>query len=125
MKKYFLYINNLAFDKKEVKKLYISIDTNLISNTSEFKNCIYIKINESTLSYNKLKVDYLKQANIKIYDFIKILDKLNIFTLILPEVTKIFEINEEKDTTIQNNEIEEIINKTIFKYASLINNELE
>ena len=124
MKKYFLYINNLAFDKQDVKQLYISIDTNLISNTSELKNCIYIKINESTLNYNKLKVDYLKQTNIKIYEFIKILDKLNIFALILSEVTKIFCLNKEQNTIISNNEIEEIINKTIFKYASLINNEL-
>lgn len=124
MKKYFLYINNFAFDKQEIKKIYVSIDTNLVTDTGEQKNCIYIKINESTLNYNKLKVDYLKQTNIKIYGFIKILDKLNIFALILSEVTKKFEINEEKDTTVSSNEIEEIINKTIFKCASLINNEL-
>ena len=124
MKKYFLYINNFAFDKQEIKKIYVSIDTNLTTNTGEQKNCIYIRINESTLSYNKLKVDYLKQTNIKIYDFIKILDKLNIFALILSEVTKIFCLNKEQNTIISNNEIEETINKTIFKYASLINNEL-
>ena len=124
MKKYFLYINNVAFDKQEIKKIYVSIDTNLTTNTGEQKNCIYITINESTLSYNKLKIDYLKQTNIKIYEFIKILDKLNIFALILSEVTKIFCLNEEQNTIISNNEIEEIINKTIFKYASLINNEL-
>ena len=124
MKKYFLYINKVAFDKQEIKKIYISIDTNLTTNTGEQKNCIYIKINESTLGYNKLKVDYLKQTNIKIYEFIKILDKLNIFALILSEVTKIFCLNKEQNTIISNNEIEEIINKTIFKYASLINNEL-
>ena len=54
----------------------------------------------------------------------KILIELNIFALILEEVTKLFQINEETDTTVSNLQIEETINKTLFKYTSLINNEL-
>lgn len=121
MKKYFLYINQHAFEKQNIKNIYVSIDDNI----KRSNRCIYIKINEISLRYNELNTNYLKNPDIEKSQLAKIIIELNIFALILEEVTKLLQINEETDTTISNLQIEETINKTLFKYASLINNELE
>ena len=120
MKKYFLYINKHAFEKQSIKNIYISIDDNI----KPTNRCIYIKINEFFLNYNELNTNHLKNPNIEKSQLTKILTELNIFALILEEVTKLFQINKETNTTISNLQIEETINKTLFKYTSLINNEL-
>ena len=117
MKKYFLYIDQHAFEKQSIKKIYVNIE-------GDINRCIYIKINENSLKYNELNTSHLKNPNIEKSKLTKILTELNIFALILGEVTKLFQINEETDTTISNLQIEETINKTLFKYTSLINNEL-
>lgn len=120
MKKYFLYINQYAFEKQSIKNIYISIDDNI----KRTNRCIYIKINAIFLSYNELNTNYLKNPDIDKSKLEKVLTELNIFALILEEVTKLFQINKETNTTISNLQIEETINKTLFKYTSLINNEL-
>ena len=120
MKKYFLYINQHAFEKQSIQKIYIRINDNIKSTN----RCIYIKINEVSLEYNELNTNHLKNPDVDKSKLAKILTELNIFALILAEVTKLFQINKETNTIISNLQIEETINKTLFKYTSLINNEL-
>lgn len=120
MKKYFLYINKYAFEKQSIQNIYINIDDNI----KRMNRCIYIKINENFLSYNELNTNHLKNPDVDKSKLAKVLTELNIFALILEEVTKLLQINEETDTTISNLQIEETINKTLFKYTSLINKEL-
>ena len=120
MKKYFLYVNQHAFEKQSIQNIYISIDDNIKTSNK----CIYIKINEMFLRYNELNTNYLKNPDVDKSKLAKALTELNIFALILEEVTKLLQINEETDTIISNLQIEKTINKTLFKYASLINNEL-